>query len=100
MTVLEIILIILLGAALVSLIFLFRIYARCRQELPRMNEERARLDKNIAKVRKDLEASEKKLNNPNFVSRAKPEVVETERARVESGRAELEKLEKARAQLG
>ncbi|MBO4350558.1 MAG: valine--tRNA ligase [Proteobacteria bacterium] len=69
-------------------------------DLINLDEERARLDKNIAKVRKDLEASERKLNNPNFVSRAKPEVVETERARVESGRAELEKLEKARAQLG
>ena len=45
MTVLEIILIILLEAALVSLIFLFRIYARCRQELQRMNEERARLER-------------------------------------------------------
>ena len=45
MTVLEIILVILLGAALVSLIFLFRIYARCRQELQRMNEERARLER-------------------------------------------------------
>ncbi|MBQ1927136.1 MAG: hypothetical protein II180_13560, partial [Proteobacteria bacterium] len=62
--------------------------------------ERDRLTKAIAKVTKDLEASEKKLNNPNFVSRAKPEVVETERARVASGRAELEKLTKARDMLG
>lgn len=63
-------------------------------------EERARLDKNIAKVQKDLEASERKLGNPNFVSRAKPEVVAVERDRVEKSRAELEKLRKARAALG
>ena len=69
-------------------------------DLINIDEERARLDKNIAKVKKDLEASERKLNNPNFVARAKPEVVETERARVEASRIELEKLEKARAVLG
>ena len=62
--------------------------------------ERDRLDKAIAKVKKDLEASERKLSNPNFVARAKAEVVETEKARVENGRNELEKLTKARAQLG
>ena len=62
--------------------------------------ERDRLDKTIAKVKKDLEASERKLNNPNFVARAKPEVVETEKSRVENSRNELEKLTKARAQLG
>ena len=62
--------------------------------------ERDRLDKAIAKVKKDLEASERKLNNPNFVSRAKPEVVETEKQRVENGRSEVEKLTRARAQLG
>ena len=65
-----------------------------------VSAERDRLDKAIAKVKKDLEASERKLSNPNFVARAKPEVVETEKARVENGRNELEKLTKARAQLG
>ena len=65
-----------------------------------LSAERDRLDKAIAKVKKDLEASERKLNNPNFVARAKPEVVETEKVRVENGRSELEKLSKARAQLG
>ena len=62
--------------------------------------ERDRLDKAIAKTRKDLEGSEKKLANPNFVARAKPEVVEAEKARVAKGRDDLEKLSKARAQLG
>jgi len=62
--------------------------------------ERDRLDKAIAKTRKDLEGSEKKLANPNFVARAKPEVVEAEKARVAKGRDDLEKLTKARAQLG
>ena len=61
--------------------------------------ERERLDKAIAKVKKDLEASERKLANPNFVARAKPEVVETEKTRLENGRNELEKLTKARNRL-
>ena len=65
-----------------------------------VSAERDRLDKAIAKVKKDLEASERKLSNPNFVARAKPVVVDTEKARVENGRNELEKLTKARAQLG
>ena len=64
-----------------------------------IDEERARLDKNIAKVQKDLDASERKLGNPNFVSRAKPEVVAVERERIEKSRLELEKLQKARAML-
>jgi len=55
---------------------------------------------NIAKVQKDLDASERKLGNPNFVSRAKPEVVAVERERIEKSRLELEKLQKARAMLG
>lgn len=65
-----------------------------------IDEERARLDKNIAKIQKDLEGSKKKLDNPNFVSRAKPEVVATERERIEKSTIELEKLKKARAMLG
>lgn len=69
-------------------------------DLINIEEEKARLDKNIVKVKKDLEASAKKLNNPNFVARAKPEVVETERKRVEASQLELDKLTKARAMLG
>ncbi|MCL2325259.1 MAG: valine--tRNA ligase [Proteobacteria bacterium] len=65
-----------------------------------MEEERGRLDKNIAKLTKDVEASRKKLDNPSFVERAKPEVVETERERLERHMAELEKLQKARVSLG
>ena len=65
-----------------------------------LQEETARLDKNIAKLTKDLESSRKKLDNPNFVSRAKPEVVATERERVQKQELELEKLRKARALLG
>jgi hypothetical protein len=45
MTVLVIILAILLGAALVALFFLYRVYARCRRELQRTTEERARLER-------------------------------------------------------
>ncbi|MFA5624116.1 MAG: valine--tRNA ligase [Bradymonadales bacterium] len=64
-----------------------------------IDEELARLDKNIAKLKKDIESSTKKLSNPNFVQRAKPEVVATERERVERHTLELEKLQEAKERL-
>lgn len=64
-----------------------------------LGEELARLDKNIAKISKDIEASQKKLSNPNFVQRAKPEVVETERARLQEQSLELAKLQAAKERL-
>jgi valyl-tRNA synthetase len=51
-----------------------------------LDEERARLRKEIARVESDLAALSRKLENPTFVARAPAEVVEKDRARV----AELE----------
>lgn len=68
-------------------------------DLINIDEERARLDKNIAKLQKDLDQSLKKLNNPKFVERAKPEVVKTEQERVQKQQAELDKLLRAREAL-
>jgi valyl-tRNA synthetase len=47
-----------------------------------LDEERARLRKEIARVEADLAALNRKLDNPSFVARAPLEVVEKDRARV------------------
>ena len=46
-----------------------------------LDAERARLEKEIAKKEKDLNALEKKLSNQGFVSKAPAHVVEGERKR-------------------
>ena len=43
--------------------------------------ELARLDKELGKVDKELAALNSKLSNENFITRAKPEFVEQEKAR-------------------
>ncbi len=55
--------------------------------------ELARLAKEIAKLRNDLQRGETKLANPNFAEKAKPEVVAGERKRVEEMRGAIAKLE-------
>ncbi|MET0270869.1 MAG: valine--tRNA ligase [Sphingomonas sp.] len=62
--------------------------------------ERSRLAKTIAATAKELAATTKKLDNPSFVERAKPEVVEENRARLASFAAEIERLEAALKRLG
>jgi valyl-tRNA synthetase len=47
-----------------------------------LDEERARLRKEIARVEADLAALNRKLDNPSFVARAPLDVVEKDRARV------------------
>ncbi len=44
-----------------------------------VEKERERLGKELFKVDKELERTRKKLDNPNFVNRAKPEVVDKEK---------------------
>jgi valyl-tRNA synthetase len=44
-----------------------------------LGDEVRRLEKEIARIEKDLELAAKKLGNPSFVERAKPEVVAAER---------------------
>jgi valyl-tRNA synthetase len=61
--------------------------------------ERSRLQHEIKKVRGDLEFSERRLGNPNFVQKAKPELVEAERANVTQLREKLSVLEAALAKL-
>lgn len=61
--------------------------------------ERLRLQNEIKKARSDVEFSEKRLNNPAFVQKAKPELVEQERANAATYREKLASLEAALAKL-
>jgi valyl-tRNA synthetase len=61
--------------------------------------ERARLQRDRDRAARDVEAIARKLANPDFVTRAKPEVVEENRERLEAARAELARLEAALARL-
>ena len=61
--------------------------------------ELARLDKEIGKLAGDLERSEKKLTNANFVGRAPREVVDKERRRLEEMRSSLGHLQDQRTKI-
>ncbi|MBN2581516.1 MAG: class I tRNA ligase family protein, partial [Planctomycetes bacterium] len=58
-----------------------------------LETERERLRKRIAEQQKFRDGSRKKLSNENFVARAKPEVVQAERDRLEKIESELAALE-------
>jgi valyl-tRNA synthetase len=62
--------------------------------------ERARLEKELAKARKEIEAVSRKLDNADFVARAKPEVVEENRERLDSARQDVARLQAALARIG
>ena len=70
-------------------------------EIPQANKtaERARLDKQIAKVEAELQTAQEKLNNKSFVDRAPAAVVEEHRQRVKDFSAQLAKLKQARRGL-
>ena len=62
--------------------------------------ERARLEKEKAKVEDDIAFVMKKLNNPKFVDKAPEKVVAVEREKAEKLREHLAKLEESIAALG
>ena len=64
-----------------------------------LQAELGRIDKEMAKLDQDLGGVERKLENPSFVQRAPPEVVEKDRARAEELREKRGKLEAHRAML-
>jgi valyl-tRNA synthetase len=64
-----------------------------------LTAERARLEKEIAVFDSDIGHVNKKLGNPNFVSRAAPEVVEEQRAKLAEAEAGKAKLQAALARL-
>jgi valyl-tRNA synthetase len=61
--------------------------------------ERARQDKEIGKIEKELRTVERKLRDKSFVERAPAEVVEEHRQREREFSAQLAKLKQARAAL-
>jgi valyl-tRNA synthetase len=62
--------------------------------------EKARLQHEIKRVRTDVEFSLKRLENPAFVEKAKPELVEKERATLSANKEKLAVLEEALKKLG
>ncbi|WP_426023652.1 valine--tRNA ligase [Brevundimonas sp. PWP3-1b1] len=64
-----------------------------------LTAERARLEKEIAVFDSDIGHVNKKLGNPNFVSRAAPEVVDEQRAKLAEAEAGKVKLQAALARL-
>ena len=61
--------------------------------------ERARLDKAAGNAEQDIARTAKKLANPDFIARAKPEVVEAERAKLAEAEATLARLKAGLARL-
>jgi len=61
--------------------------------------ERARLEKEMEKIDLEIGKITKKLKNPNFVSKAPPEVVEEQRRRSEEYVVSKQKLEEAYSRL-
>jgi valyl-tRNA synthetase len=59
-----------------------------------LEQERIRLEKEIARVAKLLEKTDKKLSNEDFLKRAPREIIDKEKARGEEYRSMLKKLNK------
>ncbi len=69
-------------------------------ELVDLDKERARVAKELEKARKYLAGLERKLSNESFVAKAPEAVVARERANLEKTRALIAQLETSAAQLG
>ena len=65
-----------------------------------LTSERDRLQKEIAKLSKDIEVFSKKLSNKNFVDKAPKDVVEKDTAKLEEFKVKREKLEESLKMLG
>ena len=64
-----------------------------------LDEERARLAREAGKLMGDLETTKKKLRNQDFLNKARPEIVEKERARLATLEETLDKLRRAQESL-
>ena len=60
-------------------------------------KEAERLARDIEKTKSEIERADKKLSNENFVNKAKPEVVEKEREKLENHQNNLSNLEERMA---
>ncbi len=65
-----------------------------------LSQERDRLQKEIAKITKDIDIFSKKLSNKNFVDKAPKEVVEKDTAKLKEFRIKRGKLEQSLKMLG
>ncbi|ARW11756.1 Valine--tRNA ligase [Acetobacter ascendens] len=65
-----------------------------------LDAERARLKKELGKAEDEVAKTEKKLGNENFVTRAKPEVVQEMRDRLEAQQGECVRLKAALSRIG
>ncbi len=65
-----------------------------------LDAERERVEKDLAKARKELQGYERKLANEGYVSKAPPEVVEETRTRATRCRERIEGLEGSLERLG
>jgi valyl-tRNA synthetase len=65
-----------------------------------IEREKARLEKEIARVKSEYSKTGGKLGNESFLSKARPDVIEKERAKEEELRGILVKLEESLAKLG
>jgi len=65
-----------------------------------LGKERARLKKEAAAVRGELDKIAAKLDNEQFVAKAKPEAVEEQRERESQARAALARLDAALERIG
>jgi len=68
-------------------------------ELVDVAKERERIDKEIIKTEEDIDRIEKKMSNPQFVSKAPENVVKAERDRQEKLKALLENLKVSRGRF-
>lgn len=62
--------------------------------------ERGRLQNELKKAKSDVEFSQKRLSNPGFMERAKPELIAKEKELLETAQKKLKDLEEALSKLG
>jgi valyl-tRNA synthetase len=58
-------------------------------------KEKQRLEKEQKQILLEMQKLESKINNPSFVEKAKPEVVEKEREKYNTWKEKLESIERA-----
>ena len=63
-------------------------------------KEAARLEKETEKLTAELDKLQQRLSDPNFTARAKPEIVERERIRVEELRHNIVKISERKSLFG
>ena len=69
------------------------------EDLLDLDEERGRLTKEIAKVSAEIARTQKKLDNSEFVNKAKPEIIQKEREKAVQHAEKLRALEASLDQI-